>query len=67
MNFGFAKYRSVLNRRLAKWQSECKGRVGNNAKSVRQRAIADITERCRVGYTFTGDEALQFELRAWDA
>jgi hypothetical protein len=65
MNFWFAKYRIPLNRRLGK-ACECCGRVGNT-KGVRQRVIADVTERRRVGHSFTGDEALQFELRAWCA
>jgi hypothetical protein len=68
MDFGFAKYLILLNRRLGKTcECECCGRVGNNARGVRKRVIADVTERCRVGYTFTGDEALQFDLRAWGA
>jgi hypothetical protein len=68
MNFGFAKDRIRLNRRLGKaCECECRGRVDNNPRGVRQRVIADVTERRRVGHTFTGDEALQFELRAWRA
>lgn len=59
MNFWFANYRILLNRRLGKAREcECRGRVGNHAKGVRQRVIADVTERRRLGYTFTGDEAL---------
>jgi hypothetical protein len=68
MNFGFAKYQILLNRRLGKAREcECCGGVGNNPRGVRQRVIADVTERCRVGYTFTGDEALRLKLRAWGA